>query len=199
MRRDASAVSRRHHFAEHQRSRRPRTRKGNGNHDRQILRRLLEPQRSRVARPRRGRGRISARHDWPAQRSRPRKDDGMRRAQIVSRRIRHRTHDRRAAESLMRVALANCHRQVVGGAESYIKAVVLELESAGVEVALLTEVESAPDRERIELSAGAPAWSISEIGEQAGLDAMRAWRPDLVFVHLVESPALESCMLDAAT
>ena len=36
----------------------------------------------------------------------------------------------------MRVALANCHRQVVGGAESYIKAVALELESAGHELAL---------------------------------------------------------------
>jgi glycosyltransferase involved in cell wall biosynthesis len=98
----------------------------------------------------------------------------------------------------MRVALANCHRQVVGGAESYIKAVVLELESAGHELALLTEVESAPDRERIELSAGAPAWSVSEIGEQAAVDAMRAWRPDLVYVHLVESPALEARLLDVA-
>ena len=98
----------------------------------------------------------------------------------------------------MRIALANCHRQVVGGAESYIKGVVPELESAGVELALLTQVESATDRERIELSAGAPVWSVREIGEQAGLDAMRAWRPDVVYVHLVESPALEARLLDAA-
>ena len=88
----------------------------------------------------------------------------------------------------MRIALANCHRQIVGGAESYIKGVVPELESAGVELALLTEIEPAPDRERIELSAGAPAWSVSEIGEQAAVDAMRAWRPDAVYAHLVESP-----------
>src|SRR5277367_453014 len=98
----------------------------------------------------------------------------------------------------MRIALANCHRQVVGGAESYMKAVVSELESAGVELALLTEDESAPDRDKIELSAGAPAWSVSEIGEQAALDAMRAWRPDVVYVHLVESPALEARLLDVA-
>lgn len=98
----------------------------------------------------------------------------------------------------MRIALANCHRQVVGGAESYIKAVVSELESAGHELALLTEVESAPDRERIELSAGAPTWSVSEIGEQAAVDAMRAWCPDVVYVHLVESPALEARLLDVA-
>ena len=98
----------------------------------------------------------------------------------------------------MRIAVANCHRQVVGGAESYIKAVVSELESAGVELALLTEVESAPDRERIELSSGAPAWSVGEIGEQAAVDAMRAWRPDLLYVHLVESPALEARLLDVA-
>ena len=98
----------------------------------------------------------------------------------------------------MRIALANCHRQVVGGAESYIKGIVPELESAGVELALLTEVESAGGRERIELSAGAPTWSVSEIGEQAAVDAMRAWRPDVIFVHLVESPALEASLLDVA-
>jgi hypothetical protein len=46
----------------------------------------------------------------------------------------------------MRIALANCHRQVVGGAESYIKAVVLELESAGHEVATARESSCPPAR-----------------------------------------------------
>ena len=92
----------------------------------------------------------------------------------------------------MRVAVANWHRRVVGGAESYIKGVVTALESAGVELAMLSEVESATDRERIELSPGAPTWCVSDIGEQAALAAMRAWRPDVLYVHLIESPALEA-------
>jgi glycosyltransferase involved in cell wall biosynthesis len=98
----------------------------------------------------------------------------------------------------MRVAVANWHSSVVGGAESYIKGVVTALESAGVELAMLSEQESAPDRESIELSAGSPTWCVSEIGEQAALAAMCAWRPDVVYVHLIESPALEAQLLEVA-
>ena len=98
----------------------------------------------------------------------------------------------------MRVAIANWHRRVVGGAESYIKGVATALESAGVELALVSESESATDRERIELSPGTPTWCVSEIGEPAALAAMRAWRPDVVFVHLVESPSLEMRLLELA-
>jgi glycosyltransferase involved in cell wall biosynthesis len=98
----------------------------------------------------------------------------------------------------MRVAVANRHRSIVGGAESYIKGVVTALESAGVELALLSEVESAANRESIDLSAGAPTWCVSEIGERAALAAMRAWCPDVVYVHLIESPALEAQLLELA-
>jgi len=98
----------------------------------------------------------------------------------------------------MRVAVANWHRRVVGGAESYIKGVVAALESAGVELAMLSERDDAPDREKIELSAGAPTWCVSEIGEQAALAAMRAWCPDVVYVHLIESTALEARLLEIA-
>jgi glycosyltransferase involved in cell wall biosynthesis len=98
----------------------------------------------------------------------------------------------------MRVAVANRHRGVVGGAESYIKEVVMALESAGFELALLSEVEPATDREKIELSPGAPTWCVGDIGERASLAAMRAWRPDVVYVHLIESPTLEAHLLELA-
>jgi glycosyltransferase involved in cell wall biosynthesis len=98
----------------------------------------------------------------------------------------------------MRVAVANWNRSVIGGAESYIKGVVTALESARIELAMLSERESDTDRERIELSPGAPTWCVSDIGEQAALAAMRAWRPDVVYVHLIESPALEARLLELA-
>src|SRR5258707_13586996 len=98
----------------------------------------------------------------------------------------------------MRVAIASRNRHVVGGAESYIKEAARALESAGIELALLSGVESATDRERIELSAGAPTWCVSDIGERAALAAMRAWRPDVVYVHLIESTALEARLLELA-
>lgn len=98
----------------------------------------------------------------------------------------------------MRVAVANWHRRVVGGAESYIRGVVTALEAAGVELAMLCEREDAADREKIELTAGAPTWCVSDIGEQAALAAISAWRPDLVYVHLIESTTLEARLLEVA-
>jgi hypothetical protein len=98
----------------------------------------------------------------------------------------------------MRVEIENRHSSIVGGAESYIKGVVTALETAGIELSLLSEVDSDPDRESIDLSPGAPTWSVSDIGERAALDAMRAWRPDVVYVHLIESPALEARLIDLA-
>ena len=98
----------------------------------------------------------------------------------------------------MRVAVANWHSRVVGGAESYIRGVAAALESAGIELAMLSERDSAPGREKIELSARAPTWCASDIGEQAALAAMRAWRPDVIYVHLIESTALEARLLEVA-
>jgi glycosyltransferase involved in cell wall biosynthesis len=98
----------------------------------------------------------------------------------------------------MRVAIANRHRSVIGGAESYTKGVVTALESAGVELALLSEVEAATGRERIELSPGSPTWCVSEMGEREALAAMRAWRPEVVYLQLVESTALEAQLLELA-
>ena len=98
----------------------------------------------------------------------------------------------------MRVAVANWHRRVVGGAESYLKECVRALESAGVELALLSEVDSAPEREAVELSVDAPTWCTTKIGENAALAGLRSWRPDVIYVHLIESPALEARLLDVA-
>ena len=54
------------------------------------------------------------------------------------------------------------------------------------------------DRERIALPADVPAWCAAELGEEAALERLRAWRPDLLYVHKVMSPRVEARLLEVA-
>ncbi len=98
----------------------------------------------------------------------------------------------------MRVAIANWNRRIAGGSESYLKAAIGGLERAGVECALLSEIDAPVDREALETSMGAPRLCISEMGVTKALDALRAWSPDLVFVHILKDVELQAKLLELA-
>jgi glycosyltransferase involved in cell wall biosynthesis len=83
----------------------------------------------------------------------------------------------------MRIAIANSHRQRVGGAETYLDTVIPGLEAAGHQVAFFSELEPAPGQQQIRLPAAVPAWCASAIGTSRALAALRNWRPDVIYVH----------------
>lgn len=98
----------------------------------------------------------------------------------------------------MRIAVANWSRREAGGAERYLSRVIPALTAAGHEVALLYELDEPQDRGSIPLGEGAPAWSVAELGRKGAVAALREWRPDLVYTHIVRDPALEEALLEAA-
>jgi glycosyltransferase involved in cell wall biosynthesis len=98
----------------------------------------------------------------------------------------------------MRVAIANWNRRIAGGSEAYLKSVIGGLEQVGVECALLTEIDEPSERMQLELIAGSPLWAVSEMGVTNALDALRAWHPEVVFVHMLEDAALETLLLEVA-
>jgi len=98
----------------------------------------------------------------------------------------------------MRVAIANWNRRLAGGSESYLKGAIDGLERAGVECALLSEIDAPADHEALKPSMGAPRWCIGEMGATKALAALRAWNPDLVFVHILKDVALEARLLELA-
>jgi hypothetical protein len=88
----------------------------------------------------------------------------------------------------MRIAVANWSRRALGGAEGYLGIVIPELARAGHEVALWSELDQPADRELIRLPEGAPEWCAAEMGTGPALEALRAWRPDVVFTHITTGP-----------
>lgn len=93
----------------------------------------------------------------------------------------------------MRV-LVGCHsRAIVGGVETYLRAVLPGLEAAGLELGLLYEREGEPTTGRVDDGLSLPRrWCVAEAGAQAALAGVAGWRPDVVYLHNLEEPALEA-------
>ncbi|MDQ6666521.1 MAG: glycosyltransferase family 4 protein [Acidobacteriota bacterium] len=83
----------------------------------------------------------------------------------------------------MRIALLNKSRRKAGGAEKYIDGIVPELCSQGHDLAFLHDVDTPDDRDGIFLPDSAPAWCIAEIGAERAISALRAWRPDVIYMQ----------------
>lgn len=92
----------------------------------------------------------------------------------------------------------NWLRRKVGGAETYLEGAVGGLAERGHELALLHETDGPPGRREMAMPPGAPCWSVTEMGTAAAVAALRAWGPDVLYVHVLMSPELEEALLDTA-
>jgi glycosyltransferase involved in cell wall biosynthesis len=98
----------------------------------------------------------------------------------------------------MRIAILNWSNRRIGGTGTYLSAVMPHLQSAGHEVALWHEVDTPSDYELIPLPAGAPVWSVSEMGLESALSALAAWQPHLLYSHGMLDPRVERKTLEIA-
>jgi glycosyltransferase involved in cell wall biosynthesis len=92
----------------------------------------------------------------------------------------------------MRIAIVNWTRRRVGGAETYLNNIIPELHRHGHSVAFWYEVDDPQNRESIEMEASMPEWSVASMGHRAALEELTDWHPDIIFVHGLLSPILES-------
>lgn len=97
-----------------------------------------------------------------------------------------------------RVAVCNWSRRKAGGTETYLGNVIEFLHREGYEVAFLHETDAPAARAPIALPEGTPTWCVEELGPAAALDALRAWGPDVLYTHILESVRLEAALLDVA-
>lgn len=98
----------------------------------------------------------------------------------------------------MKIAVVNTHHTRVGGAESYLDAVLPALDAAGHQIAFLSELGSAPGAQRIVLPATAPVWCASEVGWPCALAGLAAWRPDVIYVHGMDNPSAAARIVETA-
>src|SRR5215469_1226588 len=92
----------------------------------------------------------------------------------------------------MRIALATSSARRVGGAESYLQAIVHLLQGAEHEIALLFEFDGPAERKRIDLEPGSPTWNVSELERDGAVDSLMRWRPQVIYSQSVNDPILES-------
>lgn len=87
----------------------------------------------------------------------------------------------------MRVAVASWTIRQAGGVESYLGSVIPALRAAGLDVAFFHEVDGPSDRARID-TADVPVFSAESKGVDAAVAALRAWNPDVVYLHGLHDP-----------
>ncbi len=96
----------------------------------------------------------------------------------------------------MRIAIATRSLQVVGGVETYLRWLIPALSERGHQVALLHEAAAT---EGAVLNDGVPSNRVFryEAPGDDGLRRLRRFDPEVVFVHNIQSTALEQALLDA--
>jgi glycosyltransferase involved in cell wall biosynthesis len=94
----------------------------------------------------------------------------------------------------MRIALAAANARITGGAESYLDVLVPLLHKAGHQTALLCEYDAPTHRRRIGVDQALPLWLVSESGVGPALEALKRWRPDVIFSQCMPTVAIEKQM-----
>jgi glycosyltransferase involved in cell wall biosynthesis len=98
----------------------------------------------------------------------------------------------------MRIAVANWSFRKVGGAETYLDAIVPQLCAGGHELACVCEVDVPASRQRIRLPDEGQLWCASAIGRARLLALVREWRPHVIYVHKILDPSFEEELLGVA-
>ena len=98
----------------------------------------------------------------------------------------------------MRLALFNWSNRLAGGAETYLANLIPELVRRRVELALFHEIDAPADRARLPLPPTACSWIGAQPGLGRALEGLRRWRPDLIYAHGCEDPAVEGAVFQIA-
>jgi glycosyltransferase involved in cell wall biosynthesis len=92
----------------------------------------------------------------------------------------------------MRILIATSHRSIVGGVETYVRAVLADLAARGHDLALVYEHRAPAGATVDERCLGIPAWCLTD-GDDA-LAAAERWRPDVVYAHGLADPDREAAL-----
>jgi glycosyltransferase involved in cell wall biosynthesis len=91
----------------------------------------------------------------------------------------------------VRVLIATQHLGIVGGVETYLRAVLPRLAASGFELAVLAE-HGRPTDEVLAYCPGVPVWK----GDRPALAEVDRWRPDVVYAHGLGDPRFELALAE---
>jgi|GEM_PF-308346 len=100
--------------------------------------------------------------------------------------------------TLMRIAVVYWNCDLEGGVATYLNGVIPALAQRKHELGFWHEVAHNGDKDGIALPTGTPVWCAESAGLQKAIDGLKAWRPDLLFLHGLLQPQTESELLTIA-
>ena len=92
----------------------------------------------------------------------------------------------------MRVAVVTHAARRIGGAETYIEALLLALGNAGHHTAAIFESDGDLTRPPIRVPSQMQCWSVQDHGADVALLRLVSWAPDVLYVHGLGSADLEA-------
>jgi len=99
----------------------------------------------------------------------------------------------------VRVLISTINRDLVGGVETYLRQVLPLLSGRGHSLGLMHQLDSTPSGRALDEGAALEARiSVQSSGEEGALQAVRAFRPDVIYQQGLVSPALEARLLELA-
>jgi glycosyltransferase involved in cell wall biosynthesis len=94
----------------------------------------------------------------------------------------------------MRILIATCNRGFCGGVETYLAQLLPALRDRGHEVALLHEEDALPGQPTVDAGVkDLPCW---RAGAGAVPREVVAWAPQVVYLHVLKSPASEAALVE---
>jgi glycosyltransferase involved in cell wall biosynthesis len=96
----------------------------------------------------------------------------------------------------VRILVASPYREVIGGAQTYLKTLFELLRARGHAVALLHELPVPPGRDVVDGRDSSDArFCVGEMGADAAQRAVGDWKPDVVYSQALDSLELEASLL----
>lgn len=92
----------------------------------------------------------------------------------------------------MRIAIVTWTSRQVGGAETYVARTLSSFVSAGHQLALCCEGDEPDDRPRFAVPEGVLTLNAADIGAPAALDRLKAWGPQILYVHGLNDAGFEA-------
>lgn len=100
----------------------------------------------------------------------------------------------------MRILIATLHRNIVGGVEKYLQALIPELVQRGHQLGIAHAFRGDPEVETIDdPELCLPAWSLEEYGGEGVWYAAEKWRPDVIYSNGFEEADSEDIFRDHST
>lgn len=98
----------------------------------------------------------------------------------------------------MRIAVANSTNKLIGGVETYVNGLLPRLESLGNDVLFLHEGEESQQGLEIAVPSGVRSLRLEASVREGSLAALRAWKPEVLYVQQIYGDEAEIGLLRAA-